>query len=139
MWPRACARLTSFFWKSETEEGGFVKLHLPISSLCLGEVLAKTTSSLLKTVIKPISKFQRMHIGNLTLIPLPSLQFVDVISMNNNGRNFIFIDFVNIPSRFSCKSFSCVAQDEIDFTSYSLSGLRVIAYIFFFFEYKITF
>lgn len=51
MWPRACARLTNFLL-SETEEGVlYVKLHLPISSLCLGEVLAKTISSLLKTII----------------------------------------------------------------------------------------
>jgi len=46
---------------------------------------------------------------NLTLIPLPSLQIVDAVSMNDNCRDFIFIDCVNIPSSFRRKSFSCIA------------------------------
>jgi len=63
-----------------------------------------------------------------TLIPLPALQPINIISMYNDGTEFIIINLLNSPSGLSSESFTSIAQNEIDFARNSFGCLGVIAY-----------
>lgn len=103
----------------------------PISSLCFGEVLAKTISSLLKTESyrqNPPTAKNKQTIKR-TLIPLPTLQSINVVAMYNYSAHFILEDFLDRSSRSGTESLSSIAQNKINLSSDGFGSLRVVTWI----------
>jgi hypothetical protein len=126
IWPKAWACFTiqkTWFSISDAKEN--LKC-LPISSLCLGDVRANTISSLAKlhhivmSVNSCISEIKR------TLIPLPALQSVDIISMNDNSAEFIIVDHIRRSPSLLSKRIPRISNNEVDLASDGFSSLRVV-------------
>ena len=64
----------------------------------------------------------------LTIVPLPALQLVNIITVNHNRVDFIFIDFLHRSSSSSTKGFLRVTENKVDLACNSFGGLRVITY-----------
>ena len=63
-----------------------------------------------------------------TLIPLPTLQSINVVTMYNYSAHFILVDFLDRSSRFGTEGLSSIAQNKINLASDGFGGLRVITY-----------
>lgn len=73
---------------------------------------------------------QQMHKSlcqPLTLIPLPPLKTVDVVTMNDNGIDFVFVDLLELATCLRAQGLPSVAQDEVDLASNGFRCLRMIA------------
>ena len=61
-----------------------------------------------------------------TLIPLPALQTVDVVTMNDNRVDLIVVDLIDRPASLLAQTLLRFSKDEVDLARDGLRRLRVI-------------
>lgn len=64
-----------------------------------------------------------------TLIPLPALQTVDFISMNDHSIDLVVVDILKWPPSLRTEGFLRVAQDQVDLPGNGFCRLGVITYV----------
>lgn len=63
-----------------------------------------------------------------TLVPLPTLQSIDAVTVNNHCVDLVLINLFDSASGFSSQTVLGVANNEIDFTGDSLCRFRMVAW-----------
>jgi hypothetical protein len=66
--------------------------------------------------------------GQQTLIPFPALETVNIVTVDDDGGDLVIKDTFHRTARLGAQRFFCIAEDEVDLASDSLSSLGVIAY-----------
>ena len=68
-----------------------------------------------------------LHGREHTLIPLPALQRVDIVAVNDDSIDLIIVYFLNWPSRLLAQALLRISKDEVDLPRDRLRRLRVVS------------